>query len=316
MSDPVSGRADAIFQTGLDDLVSQSAAILVGPISRYEKIIRSQTPVAGSTEIIPLKWEVRGELNQFEILKGEASSKPIPVARTEQSIMLMPDPSTPFWEADLGAIAANGRIVLFFDTEQAINPFKVLPGGEGDMAIVDVIRSIINIQGIEELDQQLQAWSRYLFSASNELGRQIAVRNLVNSEMKWEQLKDILLSVFDESKTSSQLRLYTFGNIIFDIKEAHRAGMVDQQVEFLGQIFQRASDQQNVVLYLEQFGALLDYTYDEDFLEQRRPLRDRIIIFLKERPSVVLPGQKPLDRELERDYLEIRHEFLSEASKQ
>ena len=86
----------------------------------------------------------------------------------------------------------------------------------------------------------------------------------------------------------------------------------DKAVAFLGEVFSREPDPDLTAQYLVSLSVILDYCcHEEEYREERRPIRDQIHKCLKQRKKLAVRGGPPVDEALEEDYQETRAEMLA-----
>ncbi len=301
----LSRPADEIFRTGIEDLVAESKTIVAGPISKLEIKVLKQSEGPHS---IPLEWEVIGEVKEIQILKGGPMAGPISFLRKERSIFLQPDPSTSYWETSYGNLAPDGYVILFFGDGAPKPIIKVLPSGIDEWNLISVVQDILRILTQDNPELQLQVWSQYLIQGQNDVVRKAALRALVHGNMQWSLLGPVMEHLLKSPQYSPDLRSYCFAIIVFGFTLGKWKINREAVLYLLCRVFQTEQDPSLTISFLDSIGALLDYADDEDYIQERRPIRERMLDCLRQRPTL---GMGPVEPELAQEYQEAYTSYMN-----
>jgi hypothetical protein len=265
-------RLDETFTTGPETLVAQAQTILVGSISQYTKQVEEQSQ--GSAPI-PVRWTISAKLEHVEALKGNAPKQPLDFRREERSPFLPATVHVPTWQAELGHIQPDDRVVVFLGNKSG-EILVVLPSGKQERDLVALIRLIVPIQGLGSGENaQAIAWEKHLHDAgaSSTASRRVALRSLMKLTRNWIDVEATLRLVMSGKDADS--RRYAFGLVAFEIvheKWSETAG----PAEFLCTQLAGEMDAEIAQSHREHVDLVRQFALDEDFREQRKPLLDRL----------------------------------------
>jgi len=176
--------------------------------------------------------------------------------------------------------------------------------------LIALVKEIIRIQAIENLEVQVDAWLLYLNKSPMDEGRKVALRSLINSPVSWPLLEVALTQLLKNWSLSREIRGFAFGIVAFKITSGGWADAPVAGVDFLCRIFAAEPDPELALEYTSHLGVLLYYCNDVDFTTERAVLRKCVIDALIHRESLALPGTLA-DLELEGYYREIREEYIA-----
>jgi hypothetical protein len=274
-------RGDEIFHSGLENVVAQARIIVTGPVSNFSKHVSHET--SGT----PLVWEIRGELRQPQVLKGEPPPPPIRFTRGEQAIfMAQPDRSP--WETDYLQWQEGDRAVLFFTGADPSKGMLVYPSGSGERDLAGQVGRIVGIQSIADPEKRFEAWRSALKSAQLAAEHQVILRSLMSFRKPW----NVMLPIFrlEMASEDAQTRSFVFGLVGFGIRQQQWSNAVEP-ADFLCERLARETDENLTVRYLGVVGLLLNFASEQDHREERRPVRERLDVCLQQ---VCLVGSKEI----------------------
>ncbi|MGC2236671.1 MAG: hypothetical protein WA584_10950 [Pyrinomonadaceae bacterium] len=277
-----SNRADQIFRTGPETLVAETQTIVSGTIVNYSKQILSQSQPDENG--FPLKWTVKGEIGQLQILKGAFMSGSLKFTRAEQSVMLSKDEASLYWEDIYGELQPEGQAVLFIDGKNQKLILKIIPSGKDEQDFITLVKDIVRIQALKQPDERIKQWLQYLDTASSDEGRKAALRSLVNAPVEWGKLAPELERLLSNSKNSSNIRVFGFGIAAFGVIEEKWSDN-RPAVDFLCRIFLAENDARMTMQYMQHLKLILRYSDDESFRKVRQPIRRQILDCLRRREA-------------------------------
>ncbi len=107
------------------------------------------------------------------------------------------------------------------------------------------------------------------------------------------------------------MRAYAFAIVAYYVGRERWDYQTDQAIDLLGEFFVREPDPELTLQYLLSLSVILDYCYEEDYREERRPIGDQIHDYLKQRKKLAARGGPQVSKGQEDDYHEIRSEMLA-----
>lgn len=304
-----SPRADDIFRIGLETLVDKAPSVVTGLVSNYTK----QVDVTSSPpESIPMRWSVSAQIIRPQVLKGQVPAGSIQFSRSEQSMIMPPDGTALYWESTYGDIDPNGHVVLFFGNDGPQQIIKAVPSGQGEQDLIELVKNIVQIQAIKKPEDRIIHWLSYLDTSPTSEGCKVALRSVMRASIEWPKLEPVLNRFLKNPRYGLDVRGFAFGIAAFTVSDDHWSDERDTAVDFLCRTFAVETDPVLVLQYLDSLGVILDYCDDEDFEEERRPVREQIIQTLKARKSLAIGGGPAVEPEMEQEYQEILKEFLQQ----
>lgn len=256
-------RADDIYTSGPETLIAESKVIVAGPVANFAKNV-TQTDAASGT---PLRWEIRGEIERPETLKGDRPPAPIHFTRAEQAVFMEQQPEPPRWASDYLIWEPADRAVIFF----LPGGMEVYPSGSGERDLVSMVRKIIGIQALGQPEERFHAWSQALTSATMEAQKHAALRFLASSSAPWSELQPIFQRVMRRS--DAQLRSFAFGLIAYHIRQA-RWPDPRRPAAFLCEQLQAETDPHLTRNYVAVFSLLVSFARQGGFTVERYPLAE------------------------------------------
>jgi hypothetical protein len=125
---------DDTYLQGPETLSARASAILCGFIAGYDKQVVS-TSIPSGSDAIPLKWMVKGRVDEPVALKGTVLGA-VSFSRMEQSPFLPGDRERERWELEYGDLDTRGRVILFFSDAHARALSKAIPSGAGERDLI------------------------------------------------------------------------------------------------------------------------------------------------------------------------------------
>ena len=270
-------RFDEMFTTGPETLVAQARAIVAGPVSHYSKAVKEQSQ--GSTPI-PVRWVISGQLEHPETLKGDAPGTSLPFSREEQSPFLPTPEPVPAWEAEYAQWQPDDKAVVFLG-EKPGEILRVLPSETGERDLIALVRLIVSVHATAQSENaQAVAWQRHLLNdtASGAESKRVALRSLMKLTQNWNDVASTLREVM--SRKDADLRRYAYGIVAYEIVHDKWSDTA-APAEFLCTQLANETDAEVAASHLQYGNLVLRFASDEDFLEQRKALRDQLHDCLK-----------------------------------
>ena len=258
-------RADEIYTSGPETLIAESSVIVAGPVLNLVKQITETHAPSGT----PLRWEIHGEIERPETLKGDRPPSAIRFTRVEQPVFLDQQPQPP-WMSDYLLWQPGDEAVIFFQPAG----LQVFPSGGGERDLVALVRLVVAIQAMSKPEQRSAAWMAILNSdSSTAQAKEAAMRSLVAMRVPFDELLPTFQRVLASSER--QVRGFAFGLVVFGIthqlwsEPARPAALLCRKL-------QAETDDNSVANYLASFSALLNFASEDDFVVARRPLREQL----------------------------------------
>jgi hypothetical protein len=300
--------ADVVFVAGPEVEVAQAAAVCAGRVADYAKQVLKRTDPPTALEI---EWIASARLVDIECFKGAAPTQPIRVRRHERSFAAVPDPSTPYWEAEYGTLEPGGKAVVFLGAGPDPPVLRVVPSGDGERDFADLVKNVARIQAIADTEQRLRAWADYLTRGATVEGRKAALRGMIQAGVDWPRLRAALAGFLASPRTEGQTRAYVFALLAYQLGRDAFALYAPQVVDFQCEIFLREPAGNVLLQYLSGFSHVLDFASQP---ERPQPLRDavttKVKACLRRRPSVTTHGEV-VSSELARAYEQQWAELVS-----
>lgn len=291
-------RADSVFRDGPERWVAESPVIVAGPISDYSKeVLQWSGP---GPDGVPLKWVIKGELQKPEVLKGRASGTRR-FSRPEQVGFLPEGPAAPAWVLDYGDLGPSDRAILFLKQESSNSAEHILPSGTGERDALTLVRDIVGIQALPDVEGREAAWISYLRKAPTDEGRKAALRSLISQPAAWGKIGAPLEQLLQNERLGPGMRSFAFGAVAFGITHGAWQASEPQAVDLLSRVFETESNPRQALQYLLHLKLVLAYANEESSRAAREQLRRRILEALRVRAAAMPP-----DRQLEQQYEQLR----------
>jgi hypothetical protein len=268
-------RADQIFRIGPETLVASSPIIVAGRLSHYHKeVLKVSQP---GPDGFPLEWKVTAELDQPTTLKGASVPGPISFSRNERAFMSPTPSQNPLWEQDYGELVPDGEVVLFYGEGNSQNILKSVPSGTGGENLSALVKDIVSIQQVPDSKERAQRWLAYLTAARAAEGYRVALRSLVHSAVKWQQLEAAFKKILTQKDLPRDVCPFAFSFIAFHITQNTWAEDSAAAMELLCESFAGQTDPKLQLQNLASFSLILNYSSRQPVQKSRQPLRERTI---------------------------------------
>ena len=296
-------RADAIYRMGIETLIEQCDAIVVGKVSKYSREIVSKSK--GSEE--PLKWIVHGVQTDTVVLKGDGLFELATISRAEQSLAAPLDPLTQYWEPDLGYLEQNEKCLFFFDGNK---PHKILPIGKAKPDLLALTESILAIQSVGDQSVRATRWLSLISDSKTDEIRKVALRSFIADKGRWELLGPVLGELLSDSTVSIDLRAFCFGLVAHNFTKERWGVFQEAVADFLCRSFATQNEPRLAIQNLYSMGTIFAYCDVEEQKTARQGIRRRFESVLEKRPSISLSGLGA-EAYLEKQFLDFRSSYLT-----
>lgn len=305
-----SPRADEIYRSGPETLIAAAPLIVAGPIADLKKQVTEKSQPDGLDQV-PLRWTASGRIQPASAIKGKFPGTSVDFVRAEQSLLLPPDAATFKWETSYGELSSRGRAVAFLGNGNPFQLLRVVPSGDGELDLAGLIVDLVSIQALDSPGERQKKWLAYFNSSPTDEGRKAALRTLVGEPVAWPDLEPVLTPFLKNASRSAGVRGFAFGIVAWAITEGKWPDQQPAAVRLLGKTFEAEADPRLATQQLLALGQIMTYCANEDFRQERKPLRDLVVASLQARPSLTLPGGPPARPDLEKTYVELRTRILA-----
>jgi hypothetical protein len=258
-------RADDQYSSGLETLVQQSKAIVIGPVDHFSKRVLLTHEQSGT----PLRWEISGGLQNPKVLKGRPAV-PVKFAVQEQSLMLEKQDKE-YWESDFSGWQTGDAAVIFFRDTEGKEGMRVYPSGSGDRDLATIVDHIARIQAINDPAQRFAAWIAAVKSGKSLAERKAALRSVLAFGKSWDEVSPAFRTAMEQP----DMRDFTFALVAYCIRTEQWSDALPP-AEFLCERLDSEKDSNRILSYLDSFGILLGFANQEDHRTERAPLQKQL----------------------------------------